>query len=354
MAKAPAIPIGAPVVVLHGEERFLHLEHTRLLRDALKKAHGEVDVVVFDGATASPADVLDECRSLGLMVTHKLVIVDAADDLLKAKGEDGEADAPAPAAVALGRAGKSARELFEAYCASPEPAATLLLRAESWLTKTKLHAAILSAGGAAVECAPLGDGEAARWAIECARAAHGVTLNPDAAGRLVAAIGTDMARLDSEIGKLSLTLLAGAQGAGGGGGQPSGPITLALVNEMVGESREDEAWSLQQAVLSGDPARAMADLHRALEIARHNPVLVNIVYLDLCKKLDGLCRGAPIRLWGASASAIQGASRALGPLTTARMLNTAVQADVKLKSGQADPVRLMESVTLQFASRLGR
>lgn len=356
MAKAGSgIPMNALVAVLFGGERFLALEHTRVLRDALKQKHGEVDVVMFDGASAGPADILDECRSLGLMVTHKLVIVDRADDLLKTKGEgDEDGDAPAPPAVTpFGRAGgKSPRELFEAYCESPEPAATLLLRAEKWLTKTKLHSAIVGAGGpgAAVECAPLSDNEAARWAAERARAVCGVTLNPDAAARLVDAIGTDMSRLDSEIGKVSVTLMA----RGVAEGKPAGPITLALVNEMVGESREEEAWSLQQALLSGDPARAMADLHRALEISRHNPVLVNIVYLDLCKKLDGLCRGAPVKLWGAAAQAIQGAARSLGPQTTARMLHTAVQADVKLKSGQADPVRLMESVTLQFARRLGR
>src|SRR5207253_8118234 len=61
--------------------------------ELLTKAHGEIDSFRFDGASASAAEVLDECRTFGLMRQQKLVIVDNADALLKSP-EDVEGAAP--------------------------------------------------------------------------------------------------------------------------------------------------------------------------------------------------------------------------------------------------------------------
>lgn len=349
MAKGSGQSVG-PVMIVAGPERFLHLEHTREIREALRAAHGDVDVVTFAGGSSRVADILDECRSMGLMVTHKLVIVDEADELLKIKGE-GDDDEAAPAAAGGTR---TARELLEAYCAAPESAATLLLRAAVW-RKGKLDAAVEKAGGRFIECPELTDLAAMKWAA--GRAGHyGVTLGPDAATALVQTLGTDLGRLDSELGKLALVLAAR--------GQDRGAISAALVHELVGESREDEVWTLQSGLLSGDASAALKNLHSALEVARHNPVLVGIAYIDLCRKLDGLARGLAageneralmgrLKIWNGADRLIP-AARTLRPAGTARLFKAAVEADVKQKTGQGDPVRLLEGLTVEVCSALRR
>lgn len=349
---AAAIPLTAPIAVLHGDERFLILDLTRVLANALKAKHGEVDTRVFNGASASPAEILDECRSMGLMMQHKLIIVDEADALLKNADDDDDAPSKAPA---RGIGQKSARELMESYAASPENGATLVLRAGTW-RKGKLDAVIERSGGVIIECESLSDADAARWAIDRAKAIHDVTLEPAAAQRLIDALGPELARLDSELAKLSLALAAGAEGKNGTS------ITPQLVASMVGESREEEVWGLQRSLLSGDTARALTDLQHALDISRHNPVLVGIAYLDLCRKLDGVTRGMAakenpfalkgrLKIWNGFDELV-GAAKNLRPAQTAALFQAAVSADVRMKTGQGDQVRILETLTVQIASAL--
>ena len=54
-------------------------------RKAVENAGNEVQVMRFDGVTAQPADVLDECRSLALLAPYKIVIVDDADQFITPK-----------------------------------------------------------------------------------------------------------------------------------------------------------------------------------------------------------------------------------------------------------------------------
>ncbi|MGH7131465.1 MAG: DNA polymerase III subunit delta [Phycisphaerales bacterium] len=346
MAKSAAssIPPAAPIAVLYGEERFLQLDHTERHRAALTKAHEEIDTVVFDGQSTNPADILDECRSLSLMQRHKLVIVDNADLLLKAADDDGDA----PGVPTLGRRGhaeRTAREMFETYAKSPEPSACLLLRAGAWRAGN-LDKAIAAAGGTVVECEPYAPQQAMDWAAERAKARHRAAIEPDAAALLVDNLGTDLGRLDSELGKLAL--IAATRNAS----KPA--ITRALVSEMVGFSREEEAWSLQRDLLGNDANHALSNLHDALNVSRHNPVLINLVYLDLARKLDGVCRAVAageqprVRLWGESARIIPEAARRMKPAQTAALLQAAVQADHRQKSGQGDPVHILEALTLKF------
>ena len=71
---------------MHGKESFLMARYTNDFEAILAKEYGEVDRMVFDGATTDLATILDEVRTFDLMMQHKLVIVDNADAFLAAKG----------------------------------------------------------------------------------------------------------------------------------------------------------------------------------------------------------------------------------------------------------------------------
>lgn len=351
-----AIPATAPIAVLCGPERFLQLDCTESLRAALVKKHGEISTFAFDGASARPADILDECRSMSLMMQHKLVIVDNAERLLASSDdEDGDAAAPATSARRRAPGEKSPRELFESYAASPDPTATLVFRAETW-RPGNLDKAVAKSGGVVVKCEAFSTASAADWVRKRAEPRHGHPITADAASALLDAVGPDLARLDSELAKLALAV----EGAGKGA---DAPITAETVRAMCGFSREEEVWSIQNGLMAGDLPASMRNLHQALDISRHSPVLVGIAYLDLAKKLDGAARGLAarespesinrrLRLWGPSGFAIINKARTLKPGTTAGLLKEAVEADRRQKTGQGDPLHILEGLTLRFASVL--
>jgi len=70
------------VVILHGKDGFTILERLKRFQRALTDAHGEVSRFDFDGATARVVDVIDELRTFGLLATHKLIVVDKADQFV--------------------------------------------------------------------------------------------------------------------------------------------------------------------------------------------------------------------------------------------------------------------------------
>lgn len=342
------IPVDAPVVLLTGEDRFQLLDRTEALRAALEKKHGELMVVPFDGGSAGAADILDECRAMGLMMQHKLVVVDRLDELFKGDDEP-EDGGPAPAR----RPGeKSPRELLESYAQQPDSSATLVLRAES-VRAPRLEKIVAASGGVVLKCEPPASDEAARWAVERARSHQRRAISREAAGVLVDLVGATLGRLDCELAKLSLA----AEAAG------SETITPELVRAMCGETRQDEPWGLQSVLLSGDAERALSELYRLIDVSRQAPVFIGFTYLDLARKLDGVARGLAarepmgaitqrVRLWGQAGAMIEAKARKIPTRTTAALLRLAVDADRRQKSGGGDPVRILTSMTVRFARAL--
>ena len=202
MAKAhPTTPI-PPVAILHGPERFLQLALTDEIKRAIAARHGPTDPVVIDGASAVACDVLDECRSLSLMQPFKLVIVENADQLVKAADDDPHA-ASAAMFTKRGHSARTAREMFQDYAKKPEPAACLVLRAPTW-KPGNLDKAVLGSLGIIHKCEELSLAQAAHWALRRATDHHKAALEPAAAQRLVDTVGPDLGRLDNELAKLAM------------------------------------------------------------------------------------------------------------------------------------------------------
>lgn len=317
----------ARLVILHGPEVFLHTLHTRALRDALTARFGPVDLIRFDGQTAAPADVLDECRSFGLMARHKLVVADNADQLVK----------------------DAARPLFERYAHNPCEQATLVLRATRW------HPGKLDElAGVVIRCEPPTPEQAVQHALELARSRHHARLHPDAALALVERLGPDLGLLDSEIAKLAA--------AAANPDQPDAlpDITTDLVSALTGRSREEEIWSIQQTLLSGDPAHTLARLRDMLVISRHPTPALSWAFIDLARKLHSLSRAIQagrnpwelrqtLRLWGPAAERLTDAARRIHPDRALRLFHAAVDADARSKSGFGTPDRALEILALRFA-----
>jgi DNA polymerase III subunit delta len=308
---------------VYGPEVFLRTLYTQQLKDALNKAHGNFDVLHFDGASAPAADVLDECRSFGLMAQHKLVIVDNADQFVK------EANRP----------------LVERYAENPSDGATLLLRADKW-NKGKLDTMIEEVG-AIIHCEQPREAEAQAWAITRCQKRYNAPLEKQAAAMLVERLGPDLGRIDSELAKLTTAAEEGK------------PVTPELVREFTGTTREDDAWSIQQVLFTGEPERAIRRLRDILDISGESNVPVSFAMMDLARKLHGVCAGLksgmkpgelvrPFRFYGFIPDSIVEAARRCPSSVLAALLADCVAADVRQKSGLGEPGRTLEMNVLRF------
>lgn len=349
MAKKASSSAGAPsaehrVVLLSGDNLFLAQEHTAALREKLEAVHGKdgVEVVTFDAESGgvSTADILDECRSFGLMQQHKLVVVDNAAAFVK----------------------EDRRPIVERYVQAPSETATLVLRAPKWY-KGKLDEMIAAAPGIVVECGAVGEAVAVRWAMNRAAKRHNAEIQEDAAVALVDLLGPELGRIDSELGKLAAAAQAGVGGASGGGGAGGGDrpvITKATVASLVGKSREETAWEWQGVLMTGRAEPALAQLRDLLHVSRQPAQLAWWAALDLTRKLAIAARSLKagqnpeavaraLKLWGPSKDQILGFGRQLSPEAAGRALRAAVEGDRRSKSGLGDAERSLELLTVKLA-----
>lgn len=342
---------GAAVVLTKGSERFLMLEVAERARAALVASHGEAAAFTFDGASCTAAEILDELHSMGLMASAKVVIVENTELLLK-EIDDDEEEGKQQAAPARGVASRTKREIMTDYVAKPAQGTLLLLRTGTgkW-SPGKFESSIIEGGGVVVECNPPGPAEAERWCIGRAKW-HKAVLEPDAARELVANIGCELGRLDSELAKLAIAAVSRGQEK----------IGADAVRELVGFSRESESiFELQRYLLEADAETALRQVGQMIQVSRMTPAALMVAIVDLARKIDGAARGvaareteavigARLKLWGASTGPIMNAGRRLKPAQTAALLAAAVEGDARCKSGRGEPEHIVEALVMRFAA----
>ena len=313
-------------VVLAGKELFLRTQYTNMLRSALQDAHGEIELFKFEGDSVEIAQVLDECRSFGLMSSHKLVIVDDADSLIN----------------------EHTRPMLTRYAEDPCEQATLLLRANTW-RPGNLDKAIAKVG-VVTKCEQVEAPMAIKWTQARAQRAYESSIGQREAVMLVERLGIDLGKIDAELGKLAV-----AAGAGN-------PISSELIMEMVPLTREVEnPWVIQEPLLSGDPQYTLEQLRIVLDNSgKSNFVPVSFACIDLARKLVGVSEGAAngenlntvakeLKLWGPSRDAIMRLARKVSPTKARELLDASVRADMDIKRS-ADPSRTLEVLALRFAA----
>lgn len=357
MAKKATTSQGTPgpehrVVLLSGDNSFLAQEYTSALRHSLETTMGKdgVETVNFDAdsPSVSTADILDECRSFGLMQQHKLVIVDNAASFVK----------------------DDRRPIVERYVQDPSTSATLVLRAPKWY-KGKLDDMILNAPGIIVECADVGEAVAIRWAINRASKRHRADLDQDAAAALVDLLGPDLGRIDAELGKLAAAANAGIGTHPTPAASPSDSVTpagrpaisRATISSLVGKSREETSWEWQDVLLSGRIEPSIAQLRDLFNVSRQPTQVVWWAALDLTRKLAVVSRSLKagqnpeavsraLKLWGPSKDPILNIARQLSPEAARHAFKAAVEGDRRSKSGLGESERSLELLTVRLTGLL--
>lgn len=321
-----------PVVLLTGPDIFQQHHRTAEMKAELSKQHGEIDVITFDGASAKAGDVLDECRSFGMIASYKLVIVDNAEALVK----------------------EEVRDMFARYAAAPCDSATLLLRAGSRWYKSKFDDLVHK-----ISCDGLSHGEAVGFALKAARDKHRADIDQDAAELLVERLGPDAGLIDAELGKLACAAITDTK-------SKSPPlITVEVVQQFVGMRKDEEVWAIQESLLNSDRETVLEQLRRMIDVSRISPVVIHFAITDLARKLHGVAGGLrsganewgiakSLKLWGPSKDMIVAIGKRIDPDRARKLLRVCVEADHRVKSGFADHELTVERLCLQFTSVVAR
>jgi DNA polymerase III delta subunit len=316
------------IVLLIGKDLFVRAESTKLLRQALEKAHGEVDTMNFDGAAATPAEILDECRSFGLIARHKLLIVDDAERVVK----------------------EHSRDLFERYAKEPSDGATLVLRSDKLIPGN--FGKLVEQVGAVISCEPPTRDAAIKWVLKECKKRHDIEIDPAAATLLVDQVGPTQAHLDTELAKLAVAAC----------GNPA--ITTDLVSQFVDKTRDEDIWQVQRTVIQASNAGRIESIRYAINVLRQPPTLVLFALTDLARKLHVISRGTKsgarpdiirkaAKLWGPGGDELFSLGASIDWRRATAIYRGCVDADRRAKSGLGDAARSAELAALRFP-RTGR
>ncbi|HKU72706.1 MAG TPA: DNA polymerase III subunit delta [Pyrinomonadaceae bacterium] len=150
------------------------------------------------------------------------------------------------------------------YLNNPAPTTVMIFIADE-LDKRKKSSKVLLDTCTVVEFAPLKDAETKSWAKTRLKELK-VSADDQVVSELIRLVGTDVQTLFNEIEKL-------ASAAASSGDR----ITLELVDELIGRSRELSNFDLADHLLAGNRKKALETLHRLLEDGAEPVMLVGLI-----------------------------------------------------------------------------
>ena len=234
----------APVYLLMGEEAFFIDALCDLLASTiLQESERAFNQLTVYGRDSDAGQVVNLCRQMPMMGSYQVVILKEAQQL---RGLD----------------------KLSLYTSKPSPTTILIVchKEKNVDKRSQLYKSIAQ-HGAVLESVRPRDYEIGPWLAQFV-ASKGCTIDAKAQAMLTDHLGTDLAKISNELGKLLLSLPEGTK-----------KITDAHIEQNIGISKDFNNFELCKAVTG-------QNLEQALRIADHfarnpkdNPLLVTILAL---------------------------------------------------------------------------
>jgi len=231
------------------------------------------------------------------------------------------------------------------YLNNPSPSTVMIFTADD-LDKRKKSTKVLLDVCTVVEFAPLKDAEVKAWAKTRLKELK-VSADDQVLSELIRLVGTDVQTLFNELDKLAS---AAAN---------TGRITMEMVDELIGRSRELSNFELGDHLLAGNRKRALETLHRLLEDGAEPVMLVGLIagnYHRLALGKHLLARGGREEVFrnislppfkrDSYLATLQRSSAA----KIARGIQLTAAADLAIKTSQATPRLQLEMLVCELAS----
>jgi DNA polymerase-3 subunit delta len=316
---------GDLIYVIAGKDDSLTgSECQKLLEQLVEPEQRSTGLLSVEANEVAAADVFDELRTLPFLTVKRVLVVKKADDFVSTN-----------------------RELLEKYFDDPCPTGILVLTVSSWPTQTKL-AKKLPNVGRLIKVTQSKPWQLPYRLIEYARDVYGKKLARDAAGLLVELTGDDLARLYSEIDKLTLFV------------DDAKAITAVHIESLIGHNRIFGVFAVIDAIVAGDTAGAIERLRNMFSKDRTAEYTVVGAFAFHIRKMFQakalLERGVSpaeitkkLRLW----SNVDGFFAQLKAMSLEQIgtnLSRLAEIDYAIKTGQTKAPVAMEQLVLQLAS----
>lgn len=321
-----------PIYVIAGKDRRRIVDQANQLRDQLLgDADPQVTLSVYESNQAELADVLDDLRTLPFLAPLRLVMVKDADAFIR-----------------------QYRSELEAYFDKPSATGVLMLLAESFPKSTRL-AKIATKIGQVIYCDPLKPRELPAFVADYAQKSYNLKLGRPAAELLVDLVGDDSGMLLAEVDKLAAYLADPTS--------KTDQIKPELVQQLVGNNRQFNAFNVIDAMTTGQTAQALTQLDAMLSqdrtaqftavgaFAWHFRRLYNARILHDQRMGDReICK--TLRIWGQPDAFMQQVRRLPLP-RIAGVVEDLLQVDYASKTGGSVQMGLANLI-VRFAGRQRR
>lgn len=313
-----------PLYLLVGPERYLRREAVQSITDAALNATliREFNDASFSLLTDSVRSAIAAAEQLPMMSERRVVRV---RDFARLRDAD--------------------EDVLIAYLSNPSPTTVMIFSADDLDKRKKSTKALLDAC-TVVDFSALKDSEAKAWAKSYLKSVK-TAADDQVLSEIVNLVGTDVQTLANEIDKL------------GSAAVDTGRITMEMVDELIGRTRELSNFELGDHLLSSNRKRAMETLHRLLDDGAEPVMLIGLIagnYHRLALGKHLLTRGGreevfrnismpPFKRDAYIANLQRSDAKKI-----ARGIQLTAAADLAIKTSQATPRLQLEMLVCELAS----
>ena len=342
----------APAYLFLGSEGY----DRRRCKEALLNAHLTPDERVegltsYDLSQHTVAEVTDDARALSLFASKRLIMATSAEAAMPkvAKSDDDEEGGGGSTG------GSSDVTPLVDYLRNPTPGVVVLFEATRFglegedKKKAERVAKFFSAVKDVVEFAPYSPDDARREAQAIAKRL-GVVLEPAAMELLVEALGADMARIATELEKLSLL-------------SPGRAITEDDIQAMVPDARASTIFALVNALGRRDRARSLAVLDTLVREGEYLPLALAFLSsqfrqaliareanLRSSQQIQGHFTKMGVPMWGSRADQVLQTATRFSREQLERGMKLIFETDRDLRSARPDDRIVMENFVVKLTS----
>ncbi len=314
-----------PLYLFYGPEGYLRDAAARAVADAALKgaALREFNESGFSLATADVQQAIAAAEQLPMMGARRVVRI---TDFARLRDAD---------EAALTR-----------YVTRPVESSVVIFVADALDKRLKLSKTLLEVC-TSVEFAELKDAELAAWAKDHLRKL-GAAADERALRQAVALAGPSVRQVATELEKLATAAL------------PSGYISVELVEDLVGRSRELSNFELTDHLVARDRRRALQTLSRLLDDGVEPLMLIGLLassYHRLALAKDLMSRGAPeqevfnvVKMPFHQRKEFLATARRADADELARRIRRIADADLAIKSSQATPRLQLEMLVCELSA----
>lgn len=234
-----------PIYFLMGEEAYyIDKISDYIEKNLLKEEEKGFNQMVLYGRDVTVEEIISQAKRYPMMAERQVVIVKEAQDLVRTI------------------------EKLVSYAENPQPSTVLVICYKyKSLDKRKKLGKIIAQNGVLFESKKLYENQVGEW-ISSNLKDRGYEIEPKAVHMLVEFLGTNLAKIDNELEKLSLILESGTK------------ITAVHIEENIGISKDYNNFELRKAVGEKQYVKANQIINYFAENPKTNPLIMTISLLN--------------------------------------------------------------------------